>query len=74
MLGAELTFAFHGPLIKRDAEIFERKRMKQIWLAILQRCNNPRSQMYRHYGGRGIKCTINSFQEFYEHLGPRQYS
>lgn len=71
MLGAEIAFAFHGPLFKRDAEIFERKRMKQIWLAILQRCNNPRSQMYRHYGGRGIRCTIDSFEAFFAHLGPR---
>ncbi len=71
MLGAEVVFAFHGALIKRDAEIFERKRMKQIWLAILQRCNNPRSQPYRFYGGRGIKCTIRSFSEFFEHMGSR---
>ena len=70
--GMALTLA--GVDIRRDMEIAERKRMKLIWAMILQRCNNPRSQMYRHYGGRGIKCTIASFDAFYEHMGHRPTS
>jgi len=26
----------------------------------MQRCNNPRSQSYEHYGGRGINCGWSS--------------
>ena len=31
---------------------------------ILYRCNNPKSEKYRRYGGRGIKCQWKSFEEF----------
>ena len=26
-----------------------------IWKSMIQRCNNPNSQFYKYYGGRGIK-------------------
>lgn len=45
-----------------------------IWLHIKQRCTNPKSKSYSYYGGRGIKICekwINSFQEFYNDMGPR---
>lgn len=32
--------------------------------SILTRCNNPKSKRYKDYGGRGIKCLWNSFEEF----------
>lgn len=31
------------------------RRLYDIWQAIRQRCKNPNSTFYRHYGGRGIK-------------------
>lgn len=30
------------------------KRLKHIWYAIRQRCENPKAQYYKNYGGRGI--------------------
>lgn len=35
------------------------------------RCNNPKNKIYHNYGGRGIKCLFESFQDFYDHVGPR---
>lgn len=29
-----------------------------------QRCINPKHPRYKHYGGRGIKCLWNFFEEF----------
>ncbi len=43
----------------------------EIFKGVLQRCNNPNDDGYCDYGGRGIKCLFNSFEEFYEALGPR---
>jgi hypothetical protein len=44
------------------------------WMAMKERCYNPKSRLYKNYGGRGIKVCdkwINSFSSFYEDLGPR---
>ncbi len=32
-----------------------KERLYRVWLGIRQRCNNPNSSRYAHYGGRGIK-------------------
>ena len=42
-----------------------------VFKGVLQRCNNPNDDGYCDYGGRGIKCLFNSFEDFYEALGPR---
>lgn len=45
-----------------------------IWNAMRQRCTNPNSQKWKHYGGRGIKVCdewLKSFIPFYEHIGPK---
>ena len=45
-----------------------------IWCGIKSRCNIPSQTVYRYYGGRGIKICDewnNSFQAFYNYLGPR---
>ena len=38
------------------------------WNNILQRCNNKKNPRYKGYGGRGIKCEWNSFDEFCEDM------
>lgn len=46
----------------------------KIWIGIKERCNNPNSPVYKYYGGRGIFLALQfaeSFQAFYEHVGPR---
>jgi len=35
------------------------------------RCNNPKNGRYQYYGERGIRFLFNSFEEFYQELGPR---
>jgi hypothetical protein len=43
------------------------------WIRIRCRCNNPRNQDYRYYGGRGIKVCEDwdSFAAFYADMGDR---
>lgn len=38
------------------------------YAGILRRCNNTKEVKYRLYGGRGIKCTWSSFEEFYNDM------
>ena len=40
-----------------------------IWCAMKRRCNNPKTERYPHYGGRGIKVCAeweNDFKAFYD--------
>ena len=49
-----------------------RTRVYRIWKGLISRCNNPNSDKYRWYGGRGItvcKRWVNSFEAFYEDMG-----
>lgn len=34
-------------------------------------CDNPNSQSYHRYGGRGLKFTFESFEQFYAEIGDR---
>jgi hypothetical protein len=46
----------------------------RIWSSAKQRCFNPASQNFQHYGGRGITMCPEwdaSFEAFYAHIGPR---
>jgi hypothetical protein len=48
--------------------------LKQIWRGMIQRCENPQAQAWRHYGGRGIsvcKRWRESFEAFKADMGPR---
>lgn len=44
-----------------------------IWVGMRQRCNNPKSKAFKHYGGRGIKVCErwNTFKNFMADMGPR---
>lgn len=43
------------------------------WCAMLNRCNNPNGEDYRHYGGRGIVVCERwrDFANFYADMGPK---
>jgi hypothetical protein len=46
----------------------------KTWANILQKCHNKNHNVFKHYGGRGIKvCNEwkNSFEKFYEDMGSR---
>lgn len=44
-----------------------------VWLAMRQRCGNPKHVSYKHYGERGIKVCPewHDFGVFYRDMGPR---
>lgn len=51
----------------------------RIWTAAQQRCMNPKSRAYRHYGGRGVRfyegwLGPDGFSAFIAHVGPRPSS
>ena len=39
------------------------------WASIQNSCNNQKNPSYKNYGGRGIKCEWQSFEEFYRDMG-----
>lgn len=43
------------------------------WVGMRSRCLNPKAVAYANYGGRGIRICDrwNSFQAFYDDMGPR---
>lgn len=46
----------------------------QAWINMRDRCSNPSAAHYDCYGGRGITVCcrwVNSFENFYEDMGPR---
>lgn len=45
-----------------------------IYQAAKERCNNPNDRGYVNYGGRGIKFVFESFEQFYQEMGPRPSS
>ena len=42
-----------------------------VWTTMKSRCNNPRSQQYKYYGGRGIQVCEqwNAFLQFFADMG-----
>ena len=44
-----------------------------VWVSMRQRCLNPNSKEYSHYGGRGITVCDRwqSFENFMNDMGPR---
>jgi len=59
------TFTTHN---KTHSKVYE------VYANMIQRCNNPNSTFYQHYGGRGIKVCQKwqgefGFQNFYKDMG-----
>ena len=50
-----------------------RSKIYRTWVYMIQRCNNPNNQEYKHYGGRGIKvCEAwMKFECFLQDMGER---
>ena len=51
-----------------------KSREYRSWQAAKQRCGNPKNTAYRWYGARGIEMCerwSNSFEAFFEDMGPR---
>jgi len=42
--------------------------LRKRFVAITQRCNNPKRSNYKHYGGRGIKCLFKSADDFIDYV------
>ena len=55
----------HKDVIRKDdsTKCLSETRIYHIWGAMKRRCNNPKSQSYKDYGGRGIK-VCNEWQKF----------
>jgi hypothetical protein len=51
----------------------DEQRVYIAWVSIKTRCHCPTSRNYKDYGGRGIRLSdefMQSFEVFFEHLGP----
>lgn len=58
-LKSEGNYRRHG--FTSDGKI---QRFYKIWDCIKQRCRNPNNKGWKYYGGKGIICRWNSFEEF----------
>jgi hypothetical protein len=63
--------AFHSILKRRHG--MSDTRLYHVWGSMVQRCRNPKSGGYQHYGGRGIKVCERwlLFDNFLEDMAPR---
>ncbi len=64
----------YNAVVKRTYHGMNRTPIHRIWIGMIQRCTNPKSTVYRHYGGRGIKVCERwrlSFLSFYEDMGEK---
>lgn len=42
-----------------------------VFYGITQRCDNPNNAHFSNYGGRGIRCEWQSFEDFYADMGQK---
>ena len=49
----------------------KKTKVYKVWDSMRQRCNNSNSQVYKHYGARGIKVCKHwdKFENFYKDMG-----
>lgn len=60
-----------GILFQRNKQ---RNIERQLWKAMIYRCENPKNKSWIYYGGRGIKVCARwrtSFDNFFADMGPR---
>lgn len=59
--------------IRKTTHNFSRTSTYHIWQAMKNRCENPKSSMYKYYGGKGIKVCErwNTFTNFLTDMGER---
>ena len=72
-LTASCGFCHTSPPVK---EYKIRRRIYHVWSGIKERCNNPNSQAYKDYGGRGIKICDdwnNNFDAFYGYMSKLEH-
>lgn len=53
---------------------FDAEPLYRSWVAMKQRCYNPKSKAFKHYGGRGISVCpqwVKSFAQFKKDIGTR---
>lgn len=57
---------------KRTSHGLSRSREYRAWAQMLQRCNNPKSPRFKHYGARGVKVdpAWKDFDAFIADMGP----
>ena len=49
-------------------DVQHRRRLLARISSVLQRCNNPKCSVYKHYGGRDIQCKFKDRKEFLAYL------
>lgn len=45
-----------------------RGHLNLVWNAMLHRCNSPKFQRYKDYGGRGIQVKFAHFKDFFDYV------
>lgn len=55
----------------KHGEANEKGREYRSWKGLRQRCNNPKNENYKNYGGRGIRVCErwNNYSNFLEDMG-----
>ena len=60
-----------GQLVHGHARIGKISTEFRSYVHARERCISPANKDYSYYGGRGIEFRFNSFEEFYDELGPK---
>lgn len=71
--GAKSCSCLRKENVGKNKNIYPYKhKLNRVWVAMRQRCNNPKANEYKNYGGRGIKVckewddVQNGYDCFYE--------
>src|SRR5262245_13171861 len=59
------------PMARRVTSGLSHTSTYDIFCGMLDRCYNTHNAGFRYYGARGITVEWNSFEQFYEDMGPR---
>jgi hypothetical protein len=69
-IGWNIERALSEPFKPCKTHGMNKTRIHSIWLGMKNRCNNPKNQAYKNYGGRGItyQASWEKFENFYEDM------